>query len=162
MKEELKEVEEATLDGHLAPIAKELADLLYVVYGTAIAYGIDLEPVFREVHRSNMSKVGGYTRDDGKWVKPDTYSRAAIEPLLQAQAHSHPRPDGLPSHSAYQAERNALLQDFSTPSWLQQLIPILEDKDPVDVLGALDVLHDLMQRRLDLLSLDPLAPSQYP
>ena len=50
-----------------------------------------MEPVFREVHRSNMSKVGGYKREDGKWVKPATYSPAVIEPILaeqQAQAVS--------------------------------------------------------------------------
>src|SRR2546429_6004229 len=40
------------------------SDLLYVVYGTAVSYGIDMNPVFREVHRSNMSKVGGYKRGD--------------------------------------------------------------------------------------------------
>jgi predicted HAD superfamily Cof-like phosphohydrolase len=67
-------------------VAKELADLLYVVYGTAVAYGMMMEPVFREVHRSNLSKVGGHKRADGKWVKPPTYSPAQIEPLLAAQS----------------------------------------------------------------------------
>ena len=71
--------------GNLALVAKELADLLYVVYGTAVSYGIDMEPVFREVHRSNLSKVGGYKRDDGKWVKPATYSPACLESILDAQ-----------------------------------------------------------------------------
>ena len=47
--------------------------------------GIDIEPVFREVHRSNMTKVGGYKREDGKWVKPDTYSPARIDEVLAAQ-----------------------------------------------------------------------------
>src|SRR5512143_3696452 len=36
-----------------------LADLLVVTYGTAVEMGVDLEPVFAEVHRSNMSKNGG-------------------------------------------------------------------------------------------------------
>jgi predicted HAD superfamily Cof-like phosphohydrolase len=71
--------------GDLAAVAKEMADLLYVVYGTAVSYGIDMDPVFREVHRSNMSKVGGYKREDGKWVKPATYSPARIEPILVEQ-----------------------------------------------------------------------------
>ncbi len=62
-----------------------MADLLYVVYGTAVSYGIDMDPVFREVHRSNMSKVGGYKREDGKWVKPATYSPARIEPIVAEQ-----------------------------------------------------------------------------
>ena len=32
-----------------------------------------------------MSKVGGYKREDGKWVKPATYSPASLQPLLDAQ-----------------------------------------------------------------------------
>jgi predicted HAD superfamily Cof-like phosphohydrolase len=84
--EEFEELKEAMAKNDLIAIAKEMADLLYVVYGTAVSYGIDMEPVFREVHRSNMSKVGGYKREDGKWVKPTTYSPAAIEPILAGQA----------------------------------------------------------------------------
>jgi predicted HAD superfamily Cof-like phosphohydrolase len=34
-----------------------LGDLLYVVYGAGLAYGVDLEPVFTEIHRSNMTKA---------------------------------------------------------------------------------------------------------
>lgn len=71
--------------GDLSAVAKEMADLLYVVYGTAVSYGIDMEAVFHEVHRSNLSKVGGYKRADGKWVKPATYSPASLEPILDTQ-----------------------------------------------------------------------------
>ena len=85
IQEEFDELKEALASDDLSSIAKEKADLLYVVYGTAVSYGIDMEPVFREVHRSNMSKVGGYKRDDGKWVKPVTYSPALIEPILAEQ-----------------------------------------------------------------------------
>jgi predicted HAD superfamily Cof-like phosphohydrolase len=85
IQEEFDELKESMAGGDLAAIAKEMADLLYVVYGTAVSYGIDMDPVFREVHRSNMSKVGGYKREDGKWVKPATYSPARIEPILAEQ-----------------------------------------------------------------------------
>jgi predicted HAD superfamily Cof-like phosphohydrolase len=85
IQEEFDELKEAFERNDLPHIAKELADLLYVVYGTAISYGIDMEPVFQEVQRSNMSKVGGYKRKDGKWVKPATYSPANIEPILALQ-----------------------------------------------------------------------------
>ena len=88
MQEEFDELKEALGQESLAEIAKELADLLYVAYGTAVSYGIDMEPVFQEVHRSNMSKVGGYKRDDGKWVKPPTYSPACLVPILEAQGKS--------------------------------------------------------------------------
>jgi predicted HAD superfamily Cof-like phosphohydrolase len=85
IQEEFDEVKEALAKEDLNGIAKELADLLYVVYGTAVSYGIDMDPVFREVHRSNLSKVGGYKRGDGKWVKPPTYSPAQIGPILTSQ-----------------------------------------------------------------------------
>ena len=85
MQEEFDELKEAMATGNLAAVAKEMADLLYVIYGTAVSYGIDMEPVFQEVHRSNLSKVGGYKRADGKWVKPATYSRADIESIVEVQ-----------------------------------------------------------------------------
>jgi len=44
---------------------KELADLLYVIYGYAVTFGWDLDEAFRRVHESNMSKLG----DDGKPIK---------------------------------------------------------------------------------------------
>ncbi|MBM4123640.1 MAG: hypothetical protein FJ246_01580 [Nitrospira sp.] len=85
IQEEFEELQEALAGHDTAAIAKELADLLYVVYGTAVSCGIDMEPVFQEVHRSNMSKVGGHKRADGKWVKPPTYSPACLQPILAAQ-----------------------------------------------------------------------------
>ena len=85
IQEEFDELKESMANGNLAAVAKEMADLLYVVYGTAVSYGIDMKPVFQEVHRSNLSKVGGYKRADGKWVKPPTYSPAKLEPILNAQ-----------------------------------------------------------------------------
>ena len=85
IQEEFDELKDALSQRDTVAVAKELADLLYVVYGTAVSCGIDMEPVFREVHRSNMSKVGGHKRADGKWVKPASYSPARLEPILVAQ-----------------------------------------------------------------------------
>lgn len=60
-----------------AELAKELADLLYVVYGTAEELGIPLEEVFQAVHQSNMSKVWDdgkvHYNEFGKVLKPPTY-----------------------------------------------------------------------------------------
>ena len=85
IQEEFDELQEAMAAQDLPAVAKELADLLYVVYGTAVSYGLDMDPIFREVHRSNLSKVGGYKREDGKWVKPPTYSPADVTSLLASQ-----------------------------------------------------------------------------
>ena len=91
IQEEFEELQEAMQSNDLSAMAKELADLLYVVYGTAVSLGIDMEPVFKEVHRSNMSKIGGYKREDGKWVKPPTYSPASLDSVLETQMDSHER-----------------------------------------------------------------------
>lgn len=45
-------------------VADALADILYVVYGTAAEFGIPIDEIFAEVHKSNMSKLG----EDGKPV----------------------------------------------------------------------------------------------
>ena len=87
--EESREFDEAAEKGDLNEVAKELADILVVVYGAAVTYGIDMEGVFKEVHRSNMSKIwpdgGIHRREDGKILKPPTYSKADVGPILEAQ-----------------------------------------------------------------------------
>jgi len=82
MEEELEEIVTELFPKEGAPInkaalAKELSDLLYVTYGTADAFGIDINRVFGEVHKSNMSKlVDGkpLKREDGKVLKGPNYS----------------------------------------------------------------------------------------
>jgi len=51
-------------------IADACVDLIYVVIGTAITYGIDLRPIWDIVHKANMAKTGGGIRADGKVMKP--------------------------------------------------------------------------------------------
>lgn len=63
----------------LENLAKELADILYVVYGCALVYGIDLDKAFATVHESNMSKLDPETgkpifREDGKVLKGPNYA----------------------------------------------------------------------------------------
>lgn len=73
---------------NLIELADGLADLHYVAYcGTANAFGIDMEPIFKEVHYSNMSKfTDGYRRADGKWMKGPSYFPANIKPILDYQS----------------------------------------------------------------------------
>lgn len=85
IQEELDELARAFAEKDVVDVADALADLLYVTYGAAVACGIDIDPVFQEVHRSNMTKVGGHKRADGKWVKPPTYTPANIPPVLARQ-----------------------------------------------------------------------------
>jgi predicted HAD superfamily Cof-like phosphohydrolase len=62
-------------------LAKELADLLYVVYGTAVEAGIPLDVVFAEVHRSNMTKTPAKDAG-GKVQKGPDYEPADVEGVL--------------------------------------------------------------------------------
>jgi len=88
MREELDEVVEAMENEPLENIAKELADLLYVVYGTIGAYGFHgiMEEICDEVHRSNMSKLGEngelLLREDGKVLKGPNYKPADIKKVF--------------------------------------------------------------------------------
>lgn len=58
-------------------IARELADVVYVAYGTAHTRGIDLDAVIAEIHRANLSKFpplgSPEMRFDGKLLKGDSY-----------------------------------------------------------------------------------------
>lgn len=71
--------------GHLAPLAHELADLLYVTYGALDALGIDADAVFAEVHRANLSKAGGPRRADGKLLKPEGWQPADVRGVIERQ-----------------------------------------------------------------------------
>ena len=62
IKEELNELQNAIKTKNLKEIADALTDILYVTYGAGHAYGIDLDECFKEVQKSNMSKLG----EDGK------------------------------------------------------------------------------------------------
>lgn len=87
--EELREYKEALESNDIVGIADALGDIAYVLYGAAITHGINLEPITDEIHRSNMSKVwvDGTVkkREDGKVLKPPTYSPADLCPIIEAQ-----------------------------------------------------------------------------
>lgn len=84
--EEYKEFIDALWRGDMVEIADSLADLAYVVYGTAVSLGIDLDAVFREVHRSNMTKLGEdgkpIYREDGKVLKGPNFEPPRIREVM--------------------------------------------------------------------------------
>ncbi|MCP4417127.1 MAG: hypothetical protein GY805_10920 [Chloroflexi bacterium] len=63
----------------------ELTDLLYVTYGAILACGVDANAVFSEVHRANLSKVGGPRRADGKLLKPPGWRPADVRGVIARQ-----------------------------------------------------------------------------
>lgn len=109
VREEYKEWEDEVNDSAGKPEneLKELADLIYVVYGYARAKGYDLEGAVQAVHDNNMGRMWhpcstcsttshltrkcddcgdrGYTikrRDDGKVIKNPSYPKVDLSPYV--------------------------------------------------------------------------------
>ena len=87
--EETAEFADAAAREDLVGMADALADVVYVAYGSALTFGIDLDAVLREVHRSNMSKLDSagrpILRDDGKVLKSPSYFRPDVARVLEEQ-----------------------------------------------------------------------------
>lgn len=81
MTEELNELMAAWRARDITGIADGLGDLAYTVLGSGVAAGIDLAPLVREIHQSNMTKdVGQF-----KPMKGPNFRPPDLRPLLLAQ-----------------------------------------------------------------------------
>lgn len=82
-------VDSIHIEGYPVPnlfdVVDGLCDTIYVAAGAAATMGVDLDPLFREVHRSNMAKVGGEVRADGKRLKPPGWTPPDIAGVLDDQ-----------------------------------------------------------------------------
>lgn len=81
--DELDELEEAV---NTVEQADALVDAIYYICDTAVRHGLNLDPLFRIVHRANMQKVvDGHVirREDGKIMKPDCWEDP--EPFLRRE-----------------------------------------------------------------------------
>ena len=86
LEEEFNEYFDAEENADIVEIADALADIIYIACGTAVSYGIPLDKVFEEVHRSNMAKlVDGKVlrRADGKVQKPEGWTPPDIAGILK-------------------------------------------------------------------------------
>jgi len=87
LKEEFYEYVHAEHTSDMVELADALADVCVIALGTAHAYGIPLDAVWQEVHRSNMGKRNPDTgeiekRPDGKVIKPDGWTPPDIKGVL--------------------------------------------------------------------------------
>lgn len=84
--EEVLELEAAIDSSDIVEIADALADIAYVTFGVALVFGLDLNAVIREVHRSNMTKLGEdgkpIYRHDGKVEKGPGFEKPRIAEVL--------------------------------------------------------------------------------
>lgn len=89
LREEFEEFRDAVKREDLVGIADALGDIVYVAYGAAVTYGIDLDAILREIHRANMSKLGSdgkpVLRQDGKVLKSEGYRPPDIRGVLLDQ-----------------------------------------------------------------------------
>lgn len=71
----------------LVEVADALGDIRYLVDGANLVYGIPGDQVLREIHRSNMTKLGAdgkpVYREDGKIMKGPNYERPNIDGVFQ-------------------------------------------------------------------------------
>lgn len=75
---------------NIVEVADGLADIMYFLYGAALRFGIPLDEIWEEVHRSNMTKKWptGTPREvshdkNGKLLKPPVYSKPDLLPILR-------------------------------------------------------------------------------
>lgn len=63
-----------------------LGDMLYLIVGAFVALGVPFEKVLREIHASNMSKLGAngkpVKREDGKIMKGENFRPPNLAPFL--------------------------------------------------------------------------------
>ena len=97
LSEELDELATAFENRDIVGVADTLGDIVYVIFGTALTFGIDLDAVVAEVHRANMSKLDRngepVLRADGKVVKGPDYRPPDIAAALDSRKHRSTRPE---------------------------------------------------------------------
>ena len=85
--EEFLELKEAFEKNDIVEIADACADLKWVIEGLEHSLNIPQQEVWNEVSRSNLSKISSngkvLKREDGKVLKPDTYSPPNIKSILK-------------------------------------------------------------------------------
>lgn len=73
-------------EDNIVEVADALGDMLYIIYGTAVSYGIPIDEVFAEIHASNLSKLDEnglpIFRADGKVLKGPNYFKPDIAKIL--------------------------------------------------------------------------------
>ena len=90
--EEIQELATAALDIEgadpkernvlLQDLLKEMCDVVYVIKGTAVSFGMDFDKAYELVHKSNMSKLPLVKDSNGKVMKGLNYEPPVLEGLI--------------------------------------------------------------------------------
>jgi predicted HAD superfamily Cof-like phosphohydrolase len=84
IREESGEAVQAIERGDLVEAIDGICDAIFVLAGSAVTFGIDLEPFYDEVQQTNMAKMGGPIDGMGKVMKPPDWEPPKLECILQA------------------------------------------------------------------------------
>ncbi len=87
--EEVSELLHGMDKDNLVEMANGGADAIVVILGTMVNAGIDMRPIWDEVHRTNMLKVDGPIREDGKRLKPEGWKPPEIEKEIRRQQNEY-------------------------------------------------------------------------
>lgn len=82
LKEEFNEYLKAEENNNIENILKEMADIIYIVYGTAYYYNYNMDMIFNKVHQSNLTKVTSdkiIKNKNNKIIKPKGYKKVKLD-----------------------------------------------------------------------------------
>jgi len=88
IEEELEEFKEAYENNDIVEVADALTDLLYVIFGSHIEFGLSeiAEELFDEVQKSNMSKLDEngnvIYKPNGKVAKSDLFKEPDLKSII--------------------------------------------------------------------------------
>ena len=87
IREEFDELFKAYIDRDMVEIADACADLKWVIEGLEHTLQLPQQQIWDEVSRSNLSKISSngkvLKREDGKVMKPDTYSPPDLKQFIK-------------------------------------------------------------------------------
>jgi len=128
LEEEVAELRDAK---DMNDVADALMDILYITYGSIHEYGLADRAVmlFDEVHRSNMSKLGidskPVFREDGKIMKPDTFSPPNLKLILERDFSMYKKNEVLEEiYKKHEEETRKIIEDKikSTLNWFDRML----------------------------------------
>ena len=90
LEEEINELHHAEFNNDLVETADAIGDCIYILIGTAISYGIDINGVFDAIHRNNMTKVwpdgtvhlSKEKGKEGKILKPPNFEKVDLKSII--------------------------------------------------------------------------------
>jgi predicted HAD superfamily Cof-like phosphohydrolase len=121
IQEEVKELEQAVKDKNFVEVIDALTDIIYVVNGMGIEFGIDLDKSFDIVHKSNMTKFCSTEEEAQKTV--EWYKTQYQNGLLPYKSPCYRRsPDGV-HWVVYNSDNDKALKSINyTPANFDELL----------------------------------------